>query len=146
PKTVLVGISMGGAACWLAVERARADAIVSEGSFAVLDDAVRRWFDLLLPGGHVILAPVRWLAKVRSGVDPSTVRPVDGAARWRGRPALVIQGDRDRLMEMSQAKTLSEAAGCPLWVVPGAEHAQCQNLAPAEYVRRLSELADALAH
>ncbi len=146
PKVILVGISMGGAAVWMASEKdPSVDAVVTEGSFAILDETANRWFDRTLPGGHVIMVPVVWMAKKMSGVDPSTVRPIDAAEKWKGRPSLIIQAAEDQLMPRNYAERLAKAAGCPLWVVPGATHAQCKVVALPEYEHRLTEIARTLA-
>lgn len=140
---VLVGVSMGGGASWLATEQCEVEAVVSEGSFAWFDRAAYSWLDYAVPGGSVILRPVIWIASARSGIQMSSILPVEAAKQWKatGKPALVIEGDQDRIIPMAHAKALSEAAGCPLWVVPGAGHARCPQQAPAEFVRRLEEVA-----
>lgn len=137
-KIVFVGVSMGGSACWMASEMGAAvDGIVTEGAFSRFDTAMDGWFDHVVPGGHVILRPVVWIASSKSGIDPSSVVPLTGAEKWRGKPSLVIQGSEDRLIPMVHAKALSEAAGCELWVVDGARHACCSDVAGDAYVERL---------
>ena len=147
PKVILVGISMGGAAVWMASEKdPSVDAVITEGSFAVLDETANRWFDRALPGGHVIMAPVVAIAKAFSGVDPATVRPIDAASKWKGRPSLIIQAAEDQLMPRSYAERLSQAAGCPLWIVPNATHAQCKVVALPEYIGRLVAMGRSLTN
>ncbi len=142
PKVVLVGISMGGAAVWMASDKdPSVSAVVTEGSFAVLDETTNRWFDRVLPFGHHLMAPVVLFAKWMSGVDPSSVRPIDAAAKWNGRPSLIIQAEKDQLMPHSYAERLAHAAGCPLWTVAGATHAQCKVVALSEYTQRLVQMA-----
>jgi pimeloyl-ACP methyl ester carboxylesterase len=143
PKVVLVGVSMGGAACWLASARHPElfDAVVTEGAFARLDEAVDQWFSLLMPGGRIALAPVQAMARQMSGIDPKTVNPVDAAQHWRGKPSLVIQASEDRLILGSHAERLAEAAGCELWLVPEARHAGCYTVQAEEYVDRLIQIA-----
>jgi pimeloyl-ACP methyl ester carboxylesterase len=142
-EIVLVGISMGGAACWLASERdPKIHAVASEGAFARLEPATKRWFNAKVPGASTFLAPVIWFAKGMSGVDPATVNPVDAAAKWKGRPALVIHGDQDQLFATFDAEALAEASGADLWIVKGATHAQCCNVDLKAYVDRLVKLAE----
>lgn len=139
PKVVVVGLSLGGSAAWLASQKApdQIDAVVSDGAFARLDQATDRWFSLILPGGPWVLRPVVWMAGWMTGVRPSDVRPIDAAARWKGKPCLVIHAGQDRLIERSHAEALSQAAGCPIWDVPEATHTQCKKADPEGYVRRL---------
>jgi pimeloyl-ACP methyl ester carboxylesterase len=146
PKIILVGVSMGGAACWLASEAHPdvADAIVTEGSFAHLNAAIDGWFDMALPAGKTILSPVRWFATRMSNIQPQNVNPVEGARKWKGKPALVINGAEDALMKRPVAEELAQAAGCELWIVPGATHAHCYDVARAQYHERLVTLARAL--
>jgi len=142
-KIVLCGVSMGGAACWLAAQRDPnvADAIVTESAFAQLDSAIDEWFSRGLGKlGLNVFAPTRWMANRMAGIDPSTVRPVDGARTWR-RPCLVLHAGNDRLLSRQNGEQLAKAAGVELQVIPGAEHAQGYAADRAAYRDRLLELA-----
>jgi len=142
PKVVLVGVSMGGAACWLATEAgAKVDAVVTESAFANFEEAMNRWFSRKAPGAPVYLRPVVWFASSMSGLDPSQVVPVRAAEKWRGRPALVIQAGDDDLIDRSHAERLAAAADCPTWIVPGARHAQVAGVAMPEFAGRLEGVA-----
>ncbi len=144
-RVVVLGISMGGAAAWLASEiDPTVDGVISEGAYANFDEAMRGWFDRKAPGASIYLRPVVWFATAMSGLRPEAIRPMDAATKWRGRPALVIQGAEDNLIPRSHADRLANAAGCELWVVPGAEHAQCSNASGTEYFERLDKFARAL--
>ncbi len=142
-KVVAVGVSMGGAACWLASEMDPSAfyAIATEDSFARLSEASDRWFDMLLPGGRYVFAPVRWFSTWLSGVDPAKVNPVEAARLWKGRPAIVLHCREDRLMASSHAERLAEAAGCPLIVIDGAGHSEGYWAAPELYLKALIDLA-----
>ena len=147
-RVVGLGVSLGGGAVWLASEEdpKALDGVVSDASFAQFDEAMNRLFSYRLPfpGGAALLTPVVWIARAMSGIDPTKIRPVDAAAKWRGRPALVIQGDADELIVPSNGRRLADAAGCDLWLVPGANHAQDYSTAPAEYARRVVAFAKGL--
>jgi len=146
-KVVVFGVSMGGAACWLATEEdPTIDGIVTEGAYARFDQAMNTFFNRKMPGGSVVLSPVVTFAKWMTGLEPKSVRPVDSASKWQGRPALVIQGASDTLITLDQGHDLSKAAGCPEWVVPEAEHAQCFEVARAEYDSRLVQFANRLSN
>lgn len=144
-KVVGLGVSLGGGATWLASaeDPKGLDGVISDASFAQFDEAMNRLFSYRLPfpGGATLLTPVVWFARAMSGIDPYKIRPVDAAAKWRGRPALVIQGDADQLIVPSNGRRLAEAAGCPLWLVPGANHAEDYKTDPAGYARRVVEFA-----
>lgn len=141
-QVVLVGVSMGAAASWrAAVSGPGVVAVVSDGCFTRFNLAMDRWFDLVMPLGRVWLRPVQWIATLRTGVRPSDVVPIADAATWRRRPALIIQGDADRLIPVEQAQELAEASGGELWIIPGARHAACLDVAGSEYVERLVRVA-----
>lgn len=146
PRVVLVGVSMGGAAAWLASAKAPElfDAVATEGAFARLDEVTDSWFDRILPQGHVAFWPVKGFASYLSGIDSSKVNPIDAAHAWNGRPALVIHCADDDLMKPSYARDLAEASGARTWTIPNAAHAQGCAIAEDEYLVRLTDLAKLL--
>ncbi len=142
PKIVLYGVSMGGAATWLASEMdPSVDAVITEGAYAQFDKAMDNWLNQKLPGSSFYLKPMVWIASAMDHIDPSKIVPSDSAAKWR-KPALVIQGSEDKLIPMWNATKLSDAAKCPIWVVPGAVHAHCYETAMKEYLNRLADVAN----
>jgi pimeloyl-ACP methyl ester carboxylesterase len=144
PKIILWGLSMGGAAVWLASEQdPTVDAVVTEGAYSQFDEAMNNWLNRKLPGSSFYLKPMIWLASYQANVDPAKIIPRNSAAKWR-KPALVVQGAEDQLIPMHQAEDLSKAARCPLWVVPNATHAQCWPTARKEFLKKLTDLAKQL--
>ena len=143
PRTILVGVSLGGSASWLATEKAPQlfDAIVTECAFARLTDVTNNWFDRRFPEGHIIFKPVIFFASKLSGVDPSRINPIEAAQKWRGKPALVIECGSDDLMKPSYEEDLAHASGAKLWVIPNAGHAQGCFAAPKEYEQKLLAFA-----
>lgn len=140
PKVVLLGVSMGGAAAWLASEEDPSVAgVVTEGSYARFDEAMTHWFDRRMAYASVLFRPVIWMATAMSGISPEEIVPQRAAERWKGHPALVIQGAADLLILPTHAKRLAQAAGAALWTVPGAGHAECMEIAGTEYARHLIE-------
>ena len=145
-RIVLVGVSMGGAACWLAADKDPSiSAVVTEGAYAAFPRAMNGYLDSL-PLGHRAWKPVVFFASRMSGIDPGSIKPVRSAKAWRGRTALVIQAGDDRLIEPWHASKLAEAAACEMWTVNGAAHAQCCDVAAKDYVQRLANLATASTH
>lgn len=143
PRVVLVGVSMGGSAAWLATAKAPDlfDVIVTEGAFARLDDVVDNWFDARIPDGHFIFWPVKSMAARMACIDPASVNPVEAAKLWHGKPALVVHCADDRLMKKTYAVDLAKASGAEMWIIPGAKHAYGASSMPEEYLRRLLALA-----
>lgn len=141
-RVIAVGVSLGGAAVWEAASQAdvQVDGVVTEGTFTELDMAVNRWFDRIAPGGSRWLAPVRWIATRLAGVDATTVRPIDRARSWVGRPCLVVHTALDQLVPASESAELARAAGCPVWTIPHSRHAHGARDATEEYARRILDL------
>lgn len=146
PKVILMGVSMGGAASWLATDLVPdVDGVVTEGAYARFDESMNQFFDRMGSGVNTALKPVVWIARGLSKVDPSSIVPLDSATRWKGRPALVIQAENDTLILRSHAERLAKASGAELWIVKNATHASCSEVEPQEYVARLVKFANGLA-
>ena len=142
PRIILMGVSLGGSACWLASERIpdQVDAVITEGAFARFDKTVDYWFERILPHGSTLFRPVVLMAGAMGGIDPNSIRPVDAAAKWR-KPALVMEGGFDVTISRPNADQLSAAAHCPLWVVPNALHARCYQTDRKGYVAHVLAVA-----
>jgi pimeloyl-ACP methyl ester carboxylesterase len=137
-KIVYMGVSMGGSAAWLASEQdPKAVGVISEGAYARFDQAMDRFFESKAPGASIYLKPVVWMASAMSGIDPSSIVPLNAAKKWCGRSALVIQAGNDQLILRDHADRLAKASGADEWIVPGAEHAGCYSQAPEEYLSRV---------
>jgi alpha-beta hydrolase superfamily lysophospholipase len=144
PKVVLLGVSMGGAAAWLSVDKGvQADGIVTESGYAELAPTVWQFFNRRMKGGAILFRPVVWIAEARSGIRVASVKPVLSAARWH-KPALIIQAGDDNLVSPSQGEELVAATHGQYWLVAGAEHAGCYEHDAKTYVDRLVEFADKL--
>jgi fermentation-respiration switch protein FrsA (DUF1100 family) len=140
PKIVLLGVSMGGAACWLTVgDKPPVDGIITESAYAELGPTVAQFFNRAVPGGNLFFRPVVWFAEWRSGLRVGDIKPVRAAAEWRGRPALIIQAAVDDLVSPNQGEQLAKATGAEYWLVTGASHAGCYEHDPKAYVERLVE-------
>ena len=141
PKIILYGVSMGGAAVWLASEKdPTVDAVVSEGAYGRFDEAMVNWLNNKMPGSSIYLKPMIWMASAQANIDPSAIRPEDSAAKWH-KPALIVQGAEDKLIPREHAERLAAAAHCPLWIVPSAAHAECYLVARKEFLNRLAAIA-----
>jgi pimeloyl-ACP methyl ester carboxylesterase len=144
-KIVYMGVSMGGSAAWLASQKdPKAAGVISEGAYARFDQAMDQFFDSKAPGASIYLKPVVWMASAMSGIDPSSIVPMNAAEKWHGRPALVIQAGDDHLILRDHADRLAKCSGGDEWVVPGAEHAGCYSRAPKEYLSRILKFVRAL--
>ena len=144
PKIVLLGVSMGGAAVWLASEKdPSVDAIISEGAYSRFDEVMSHWLNSKLHGSSFYLRPMIWLASADAGVTPSTILPVRAAEKWH-KPALIIQAGNDKLIPLHQAQELATASKAPLWIVDGVVHANCYDASHDEYMKRIAQIAKSL--
>ena len=57
------------------------------------------------------------------------------------RPIFFVHGDKDTIVPVQMSRELYAAAQDPkeLWIVPGANHLECQKRAPQEYVARITQ-------
>lgn len=143
PTVVAVGVSLGGAAVWLASEMAPEliDAVATEAAFAHLRPAVHSYLNATIPMGSILLWPVPHLTIRRGQVPMDDIDPERAARAWRGRPALIIHDGNDRIFDRSHAERLAAASGGELWEVAMADHASAQVYDADGYVRRLIQLA-----
>lgn len=143
PRIVLMGISMGGAACWLASEAdPTIDAVITEGALLHIGETTDRWLDKTMPLGRHILKPIKSIAERIAKVKSDEIDVLSASAKWQGRPALVIQGAHDKLIPMKDAEQLADAVGCELWVVPEARHAHCYRQARRTYMGKVLDIVN----
>jgi uncharacterized protein len=85
-----------------------------------------RWFN---PG--ILLA-----ARLIYGVRTDDLVPIKSARAWGERPLLLIHGESDTLVPVSQARELANAVGasCLTMTLPGVDHVQAYNYDPQAYV------------
>ncbi len=134
-----VGISLGGAAVWLASESF--DAVATEGTFPTMDQATDAFLDSALPWGHITFRPVKWIAEWRSGIPSRGVRPIDAIKKWEYKPVLVMHGTEDRLFPISFGEEIAKTLGTDLWRIKGAAHAYGFDVAGTAYIDKLDQLA-----
>jgi alpha-beta hydrolase superfamily lysophospholipase len=113
---VLLGLSMGGAtAIRTAAARPDVDAVISVSSFASFEPFMGKGPQLWL-GRLVILTLYRQWSPV--------AQPVHDIARIAPRPVLIMHGDSDKQVPVTDAYLLKQAGGAnvQLWIAPGADH------------------------
>ena len=74
------------------------------------------------------------------GGDPRETEPIRVIGLLEGVAVLLISGDRDEIVSVSDAQRLADAApaGVEHWVVAGAEHRAGHKVDPAEYEARVT--------
>jgi uncharacterized protein len=135
------GMSMGGAvALTVAAGRPEVEAVAAESAFSSFDETVTRFAKLFYHIPRYPLVPVTlFFVKRRLGLNPDEFSPVRHVGKISPRPVLLIQGDQDARMPVSEGEKLFAAAREPkeLWTVPGADHGEPAQMAGAEYEERL---------
>lgn len=140
-QVAVLGVSMGGAtAINEADDDPRVDAVILESTHATLVNAAERrlareGYPLSLPGSWAILLG----ALVRTGLDVSSVDPVQAIARFDDRPLLIVSGAADDSIGPNDAQDLvaaAEEAGSPVEVeiCAAGGHGDVPEQCPGDYV------------
>jgi fermentation-respiration switch protein FrsA (DUF1100 family) len=93
---------------------------VADASYARLDVQVVRFFRRFMgpiwPSAGV---PVRWFGERLIGPPVAVISPIQAIASISPRPVLIIQGTRDSVVDVRDARRLYQAASTPktLWLV-----------------------------
>jgi len=137
-----LGFSVGGVTVLrAAAANPKLKAVIALGNYANLHDEI-----IYTPS--VFLSP-QWQAqrlvllayRLRTGLPPRAVSPIDDLPRIAPRPVLLVHGER----ELNRTRGQDQASACPsaeLWVVPNAGHGQYRALHPEEYTRRIRSFFD----
>lgn len=142
PKGVL-GLSLGASVAIMAsAEDERVQAVVAEAPYPDLRSALNRRCSVLFgPLGSSVAAPILWWARRWLSFDPAAVSPAAVAGLLAPRPLLLIQGQRDLLVDWRDTVRMAAAApeSTELWLMPHAGHARCFGLGGEEYRRRVTQ-------
>jgi pimeloyl-ACP methyl ester carboxylesterase len=137
----LYGLSLGGA---VSLSVAAGDpgvlGVVAESSFTSYTHLLTRFGRLFYNVPRFPLVDItRFTIRLRLGCDPEPFSPIYSVGRISPRSLLLIQGDRDLRMPVTEGETLYAHAGEPktLWTIPGADHGECAERAGPAYEERL---------
>ncbi|MBI3741038.1 MAG: alpha/beta fold hydrolase [Chloroflexi bacterium] len=148
PRAGILGFSMGGAvALAAAAQSAMVVGVVSDSAFAdletVMGNAARargvpRWIAPLV--GWLMIA----IASVRLRANLFAANPIHSIANIAPRPILIMHGEKDMEVPVGQARKLYHRAREPkeLWIVPNARHRKIEEIAKAEYRRKIVAFFD----
>ncbi len=137
----VIGFSMGAATAIMAAARVREiRAVVADSPFATLKEVLASAFRNFY---HIPYFPVLsmavWINGRLVGADVAGARPLDVVARISPKPLMLIHGEADRIIPVSDSVLLYEAAGEPkeLWTVPGVDHVEARLHDLEGYVARV---------
>ena len=134
-KTAVIGSSMGGASALLGQHPLDADAVVIEGVYATLEEAIANRIAIRLGQPAKILTPLLSLQlEPRLGISLDSVAPVKAISQLQA-PVLIISGAQDKHALPSEAQAIYDNANQPksLWIVDGASHEDIHKFDSAKY-------------
>lgn len=141
-KVVLIGSSMGAAACALAVgdEPTLADALVLDSAYSRLTDAVQGWWRFLGgPALAFVLKPTILLSALLIDFNPWRVDVARALAFCQDVPVLIAHGDEDNLAVPKDAeRNCSAHKGiCRIVWFRGCGHSEGRLMEPQRYYAEL---------
>ena len=140
----VIGASLGGAAALLGESPVGADAVVLEGVYSSIEQAVGNRIAIRLGEIGRWLAPLLvWQVEPRLGVRTGELAPIAAIHRLDA-PVMIIAGTEDRRTRLDESKALYLHAQSPkrLWLINGARHEDFHRHSPADYERQVLDFFD----
>lgn len=140
----VIGVSLGGAAALLGELPVDADAVVLEGVYSSIEQAVGNRIAIRLGElGHWLAPLLVWQIEPRLSVRPDELEPIS-AIRRLDAPVMIIAGTEDRRTRLNESKALYLRAKSPkrLWLINGARHEDFHRHSPTDYKRQVLDFFD----
>lgn len=138
----VLGFSMGAVASLLAAaEDEEIDAVVSDSSYADLNDIMAEEFAKRTKAPAFFLRPILFMINIMFGVDFAAIRPIEVVSEIAPRPVLFIHGELDDMMSADHARSLFKASANPdnqLWIVSECGHTRAFKEQPEEFIYRVT--------
>ncbi|MBN2074601.1 MAG: alpha/beta fold hydrolase [Dehalococcoidales bacterium] len=139
----VLGFSLGAVTTLTAAaENTDIKAVVSDSSFADLDDIMGTEFSKRTRAPRFFLNPILFMIKIMYRVDFTAIRPIDAVPKIAPRPIFFIHGENDEVIPVAHARRLFEASNTPenrLWIVPQTAHTRSYKLYPEEYMKKVRD-------
>ena len=135
----VIGASLGGAAALLGESPVDADAVVLEGVYSSIEQAVGNRIGIWLGElGHWLAPLLVWQIEPRLSVRPEELEPIS-AIRQLDAPVMIIAGTEDKRTRLNESKALYLRAKSPkrLWLINGARHEDFYRHSPTDYERQV---------
>lgn len=135
----LIGASLGGAAALLGTSPVDAEAVVLEGVYGSIEQAVGNRIAIRLGEiGHWLAPLLVWQIAPRLGIGPEQLAP-NATIHRLDAPVMIIAGTQDRRTRLGESKSLYLRARSPkrLWLINGARHEDFHRHSPADYEQRV---------
>lgn len=137
----LIGISMGGASALLGENGpVAADAMVLQAVYSDIRHSIRnRMASMISRWPATLFEPLlSFQSRLRFGVWPSRLSPLDALERYRG-PVLIIGGADDPFTPSEETQRMFDAVPGPktLWLAPGVNHEGISDLESSDYRQQL---------
>lgn len=144
----VLGFSVGGATAIRGAARMpEVQAVIAEGNYANFHDELTAAYAPPLSLQWQVQRLVVFFFRLRSGVDPHLISPVDDLPAIAPRPVLLIHGEleaeRSRAWRQYKSASSPYNANAALWIVPDASHGAYRRLHPEEYDARIVTFFDA---
>lgn len=139
----LMGFSMGAAVAIATAPLSEAvRAVIADSGFAELHTILVTYLQqsgILRPLASSLTTLIIGAASLRLRCDLTDADPIRWVGRIAPRPLLLIHGEQDQGIPVSDAYRLYKAAGDPkeLWVAPMAEHRCADKVCPEEYMTKV---------
>lgn len=139
-KIVLLGSSMGAAACTMAALEAPedVDGLILDGMYRSLDEAGKGWW--LFLGGKAlqrVLGPTILFARAMTGVAPKKIRMDLALQSLSDKPIMIINGTADPIVPKAAAEANQIAGKAEIEWFEGAGHGNPRFREPERYANIL---------
>ena len=135
----VIGASLGGAAALLGESPVDAEAVVLEGVFSSIEEALGNRIAIRLGEiGHWLAPLLVWQIEPRLGIRPEELSPIAAIHRLDA-AVMIIAGTDDRRTRLDESKALYLRAKSPkrLWLINGARHEDFHQHSSADYERQV---------
>ena len=143
----VLGFSVGGTTAIRGAARMpEIQAVIAEGNYANFYDELTAAHAPPLSLQWQVQRLVIFFFRLRTGINPRQISPLEDLPGIAPRPLLLIHGEqeawRTRAQRQLDAALSAENSQASLWIVPGAGHGAYRSLHQEEYDRRIVDFFD----